>query len=157
MCGADLQISAEGVPISARWSDPDPTLGGNDPEYAIDAELRRRRPPAGVTTSRKQRRRCRNEFFRASPCSPSPSLFPIVTGSTSVQFWHCFSHRSFICTWRRGSPKTISDAPGTQSAVSRNIPLPPPAVPAVSAEPSTTESIPPGEKSSASPAAPPSE
>jgi TPR repeat protein len=57
------------------------------------------------------------------------------------------------------STKTISDAPGTQFAVSKDIPLAPPpaqpAAPAVSAEPSTTETIPSEENSSASPVAPP--
>ncbi len=155
MCGASLQISPEG---RTPYGDHEPTLGGEFPQYAIDAELH----PAAASKGHNEPKaawplpeQILPSFAVQSEPESVPYRYRLYVGAVLALLLPPLIYMYMAAR----STKTVSDAPGTQFAASRNIPLaPPPAPPtgpAVSAQPSTTESIPPEENSSASPATPP--
>ncbi len=150
MCGASLQISPEG---RTPYGDHEPTLGGEFPQYAIDAELH----PTAASGGHHERKaawplpeQILPSFAVQSEPESVPYRYRLYVGAVLALL---LPPLIYVYMAAR-STKTILDAPGTQVAVSRNIPLAPPAGPAVSAQPSTTQSIPPEENSLASPAAP---
>jgi Sel1 repeat len=154
MCGASLQISPEG---RTPYGDPEPTLGGEFPQYAIDAELHSK-AASGGHNERKAAwplpEQILPSFAVQSEPESVPSRYRLYVGAVLALL---LPPLIYVYMAAR-STKTISDAPGTQFAASRNIPLAPPpappAGPAGSAQPSTTQRIPPEENSSASPAVP---
>ena len=157
MCGASLQISPEGTPSAVRAT-PNLLWAVTIPEYAIDAELHPTAASGGHNEPKAAwplPERILPSFAVQSEPESVPYRYRLYVGAVLALLLPPLIYMYMASR----STKTISDAPGTQFAVSRNIPLAPPpappAVPAVSAEPSTTESIPPEENSSASPAAPP--
>ena len=141
-CGAALQTSpevhtphvAEGERISAaRWSKPEPSVGGNFPECAIEPALSRTAARGGHD----DREAAWTLPGRSLPhfdveSEPVPYRYRLYAGAVLAVVLTLLLYMA----WRRGTDVN-SRAASTQSALSRTIP---PAAPAASAQPSTTGS-----------------
>jgi hypothetical protein len=139
MCGAALQSTtdarsakvAKAVPISAaRWSDSEPSRGGNFPEYASDAELRSTRAVQDQRESPWTRPERILPSFDVQPdhYEPSPYRYRLYAGVAVAMLLAVLVYMS-----SRGT-KTISSTATTESPAAITIPPEPAQAPAGSAQ-----------------------